>query len=220
MSADGHGPHNEPQYSASGAPADAADLTEVAAYAAKVGNLKGGTTADMNALTGADRWEGLYFSSTTDGILYRSTGSAWAPRDSDWIVWTPTISAGAGTFSVGNGTLTARYRWQGGRILWMFRLVLGSTSSIGTNSSFTLPVNAESTFSAYAIVGRGTLGVTNGSAVVDGVAYRSAASQAVVIIGTWNVANTYPGVTGVTAAIPFGWGAGCYIELSGSYDPA
>lgn len=77
MARDSSGAQNQPQYAGTGAPADAADLTEVATYAALVGNIKVGTTTQMNALTGADRWTGLLFSNTTDGAVYRYDGAGW-----------------------------------------------------------------------------------------------------------------------------------------------
>ncbi len=78
MAHDSLGTHNQPHYSSSGAPADAPDLTEVSDYAATVGNAKSGTTTQMNALAGADVWQGLVFSNTTDSGLYVYQGSAFA----------------------------------------------------------------------------------------------------------------------------------------------
>lgn len=192
-------------------------VTWVAPYAGASGAISYVNTATQlpaSANTG-DRMQAY-----DTGIIHRFNGAAWKAWESDWISWTPTLSAGSGSFTVGNGTLTARYRWDGGQVRWLFRLLMGSTSSIGTNASFTLPLSAEAAISSYSVMGRGTLGVTNGSAIADGVCYRSNASQTVVVIGTWNVASTYPAVVGVTASVPFGWGAGCYIELTGSYNPA
>lgn len=69
---------NEPQYAGTGAPADAADLTEVAAYAALVGNRKVGTTAQRTATTGtAEAWDGLLWGDTTDGFEYKYKSGAW-----------------------------------------------------------------------------------------------------------------------------------------------
>jgi hypothetical protein len=78
MSRDTSGPKNEPQYAGTGAPADAADLSEIATYAALVGNRKTGTTAQRNAATGTSAaWEGLLWGDTTDGYEYRYTSGAW-----------------------------------------------------------------------------------------------------------------------------------------------
>jgi hypothetical protein len=78
MSRDTSGPKNEPQYAGTGAPADAADLSEVATYAALVGNRKVGTTIQRNAATSTtSAWEGLLWGDTTDGLEYRYTSAAW-----------------------------------------------------------------------------------------------------------------------------------------------
>jgi hypothetical protein len=72
------GPKNEPRFSESGAPEIGTDDTIVAAYAAKVGNKKGGTDAERLALTGKDLWEGLHFQ-VSDGTkpLWLYTSGAW-----------------------------------------------------------------------------------------------------------------------------------------------
>jgi hypothetical protein len=83
MARDSSGPHNEPQYAGTGVPADAADLSEIATYAAAVGNRKiGPTTSGTPALgrttaTGADVWEGLEWQDTTDGFTYVSKSGGW-----------------------------------------------------------------------------------------------------------------------------------------------
>ena len=178
-----------------------------------------GPAASMAGVTGMKRGD-TYQESDGSFIIWRYDGTAWQKWASSWITWSPTLAAGAGTFTVGNGTLTARYRWVQGQVNFTFRLLFGSTTSIGTsNPNFTLPVNLEVGHSAFATVASGTLGVTNGSAVSQGIAYRSGTSANVVIIGTWNVSSTYPAIAGAGATTPFGWGAGCYIELSGTYQP-
>lgn len=78
MARDSSGPKNEPQYSSSSASSQAADLTEVAAYAAKVGNRKADTRANRLAASGADVWVGLMWHETdTDLDYFYSAGNAW-----------------------------------------------------------------------------------------------------------------------------------------------
>lgn len=177
-----------------------------------------GPAAARGSLVGVNLGD-TYQDTDGDRVMHRYDGQ-WRAWESEWISWTPVLAAGAGSFALGNGTLSARYRYTGGQIAFIFRMLFGSSSSIGTNPSFTLPANIEGTYSAYAVVGRGTLGVTNGSAVADGVCYRTATSVNQVTIGTWNVSSTFPAITGATTSTPFGWGANCYIELAGTYNPA
>lgn len=78
MAHDSLGTQNQPQYAGTGAPADAADLSEISNYAALVGNRKTGATSLRNAASGANVWEGLIWGDTTDGFDYRYTSGAWA----------------------------------------------------------------------------------------------------------------------------------------------
>lgn len=73
------GPKNEPRFSESGAPEIGTDNTIVAAYAALVGNKKGGTDADRLALTGKDLWEGLFWQNS-DG-----TKTTWLYTAGTWV---------------------------------------------------------------------------------------------------------------------------------------
>jgi hypothetical protein len=111
MAADSHGDKNEPQYAGSGVPQDAADLTEVAAYAAKVGNRKVGTVDLRNAAIGtAEAWEGLEWYDLTDGNIYLYVGGGWVPTigDTGWI--NPTFLNGGNA----GGNPAAQYRRRNG----------------------------------------------------------------------------------------------------------
>lgn len=79
MARDSSGTKNQPQYSSSGVPAQAADLSEVSNYAAGVGNRKTGTSTTRTGLTGADVWDGLEFYETDTGATWLYKGG-WARR--------------------------------------------------------------------------------------------------------------------------------------------
>jgi hypothetical protein len=64
------GAKNVPQYSDDGAPADGADLTEVAAYAALMGNYREDVDSVRVGLTGAALFDGLKFYSTDTGVSW------------------------------------------------------------------------------------------------------------------------------------------------------
>lgn len=87
MAADTYGPKNEPQYAGLGTPADAADLSDIAAYAAKVGNRKVDLSSVRTGLTGADVWEGLDFYETDTGQSFRVIGGSWVPTDKGFKAW-------------------------------------------------------------------------------------------------------------------------------------
>jgi len=63
-----------------------------------------------------------------------TTGLKWG---GNWQTWTPTLT----NITLGNGTVTARYRRINNTVEIFFRLVFGSTSSMGTAPYFNLPVN-------------------------------------------------------------------------------
>jgi hypothetical protein len=64
-----------------------------------------------------------------------ATGVKWA---GGWTTWTPTFT----NFTLGNGTVTARYQQVGKTVNFSILVSLGSTSVMGTTPYFTLPVTA------------------------------------------------------------------------------
>lgn len=156
MSADGTPlTHNEPQFLGSGAPATAADLNLIAAYAGKVGNRKVHTTAERTALTGKDIWEGLeVFDSTLDRVFTYIGGwvSASTLDDTGWVAPTLTNSW------VTADSLTVGYRRVNGVVYLRGRIANGTS-----NSAFTLPAGfrpAQDTFFAPGSDGGGTPAAT------------------------------------------------------------
>lgn len=66
-----------PTFAETNAPAFGADLSEVARYAGRGGPFRPGTTAERNAASGAAARDGVYWSDTTNGELYRRSGGSW-----------------------------------------------------------------------------------------------------------------------------------------------
>jgi len=106
MARDSSGSKNEPQYDPNGIPADAADLTEVAAYAALVGNSKVLTDAQRVALAGADRWVGMTVYCTDTGVLWRYKATGWAVMMTEWADYNAAVTG----LTVGNGVLRTKWR--------------------------------------------------------------------------------------------------------------
>lgn len=128
---DSLGSKNVPQYSTIGAPADAADLTEVAAFAALMGNYREDVDSVRAGLSGAALYDGLRFYSTDTGVswLYQAAngwvitgispapglicplGGAQSVGGSLALIsaayGTPTLNRGFTSFS--SGILTAKY---------------------------------------------------------------------------------------------------------------
>lgn len=102
MAHDSVGSKNQPHYAGGGIPADAADLTEIADYAAKVGNRRSDLASVRTALTGADLWSGLEFFESDTGAEYVYQTGGWVFRgylDSGWIA--ATYASGWGDFNAG-----------------------------------------------------------------------------------------------------------------------
>jgi hypothetical protein len=96
-----------PQYAANGVPADAADLTQVADFAAEVGNRKVGTNADRGALTGDTLWPGLAFGETDTGREFISPdGTTWTPVSPGLVIVVPGSVAGGTLSPAGKVTFT------------------------------------------------------------------------------------------------------------------
>lgn len=114
MARDSSGAKNQPQYAGTGAPADSADLSEIANYAAQVGNRKAGPTTHTTpslgrtTSTGADVWEGLEWEDTTDGFTYKYRSGAWVRTfdDTGWV--TLSYAPNWSDFSSGYPALSVR----------------------------------------------------------------------------------------------------------------
>ena len=108
-----------------------ADTTNYA-IAAK-GDLLVGTAADtLAALTVGSANQVLTVDSST------STGLKWAAAEKAWTSWTPSWT----NLTVGNGTVTAKYRENSDTVDVILTLVFGSTTSVSGHIKLTPPVNA------------------------------------------------------------------------------
>jgi|TARA_R100000482_G_scaffold124710_2_gene78555 hypothetical protein len=107
--------------------------------------------------------------------------------------WTPSLSG----FSLGNGTLDARYRRSNGLVLFIIELTWGSTSSASGSIGFSVPVTLAS--SATMHVGTGVWArqsgtqypvqarITGGSTITASLFNSSAP-----IVSVGNLSNAYP----------------------------
>ena len=130
-------------------------------------------------------------------------GSAWA-------AWTPTFT----NLTVGNGTLICKYSQVGKTITARIRFTLGTTSSVGTNPYFSLPVPANAEYTQSGI----------GVLYIEDLATAGFAGQIYMRSTTtgWLLVNKVDGVniTGSTfeATIPFTWTTGDYFSGTFTYE--
>lgn len=118
-------------------------------------NILGTNDASFNDGTG------IGDSAITPAKLLTGTGSSWA-----WASYTPTLSATAGSPTIGNGTITGAYSQIGKSVFAKIKITAGSTTNFGTTKmTLTLPVTANESTDAYNMVGTwGGLDISGGVA--------------------------------------------------------
>jgi hypothetical protein len=108
MAHDSLGAKNQPQYATTGAPASAADMSEVANYAANIGNRRADTDAVRLGLTGSDLWNGLEFEATDTGKTWKYAGG-WVLIFQLPTAWT-NFTLTSGWTATGGAWATPAYR--------------------------------------------------------------------------------------------------------------
>jgi hypothetical protein len=137
-----------------------------------------------------------------------ATGLAWAAASSfTFAAYTPTYTA----ITVGNGTVTARYGQSGKFVFVYYKLVFGSTTTVGSQPRISLPVT-------------GTNGNALGSAYVLDAATteyiclsKMDTTSNVAILGTQNGANT---AASIGATFPITWATNDELRFSLVYEAA
>lgn len=129
-----------------------------------------------------------------------AAGTAWTP-------YTPTITNG----SVGNGSIVGSYSKIGRLVTGTLVYTLGSTSTVGTNINFTVPVTA-----GESVMPIGVAYYTD----ADGSQYPAMG----LLISTTTVqpiqtgtAGTYGTAGGTTATVPFTWTTSDLIRMTFVY---
>lgn len=134
--------------------------------------------------------------------------------DVAWQTWVPTLA----NVTVGNGTTTARYQRIGRWIVFELKFVMGSTSAMGSNPTYTLPVTAASRYTvdidAYGSISILDSGVAN----YGGPSFVS--STTVGKLQVWNSSTTSLTAAGFTATLPMTWGTADGFAVKGFYEAA
>lgn len=123
----------------------AGDTLDISNIGAGVCTITSGTcTVTSSSSLALDQYVSgtLFFTSASAAIFIASAATQ------SWAAWTPTWT----NLTVGNATQTARYSQAGKTVFFTLKLVLGSTSSVGTAPNFTWPVTAASVAAAQSIV--------------------------------------------------------------------
>lgn len=148
--------------------------------------------------------------------LVTGAGTSWA-----WQSYTPTFT----NLTVGNGTLNSTYVQTGKDVTVRGSLVLGSTSSVGSNPYFTLPATQSSNYSV----------ATDNFTPVGGVSYRDVSAGIVYpgyisignISGTGNALFLYivsqaaasaASMTALSSTTPYTWATGDVLKWQFEYE--
>ena len=164
---------------------------------------------DLISATAADTPARLAVGANDLILTADSTQSTGLKYAGNWVTFTPTFT----NFSLGNGTLTARYAKTAKTVNYFIRVLFGSTTSITGNVTFTLPIapnNTEGPVGDVFIDDPGTAGYL-GQAVLFG-------GNPFIAVG--DASSTYLRYSIVSTTVPMTWGTGDAFNIRGSYEVA
>lgn len=167
--------YGSPLFPNGNAPDFGSDLSEVARYAGRGGPFRVGTTAERVAATGPAARDGVYWSDTTNGELYRRAGGAWNLVPGARIVFGHAgKTAGFQNMSGGTVATVALQDSAGGMTLTDNGLIMPVTGRYQVNARF-----------YYSGPGGGTVRgdlYVNGASRVQGRTYKEALEDATVAL--------------------------------------
>lgn len=135
--------------------------------------------------------------------LVSGTGSGWASS-----TWTPTWQ----NLNIGNATTVYKYIQIGKIVFFRISVTFGSTSTMGTAPTFTLPVTAASLAGLEPIVGTFTDGGVNDYFTF--ITLNSTTVAAIRAVVSATITST------PTSTFPFTWGVGGSLSIKGFYEAA
>ena len=132
----------------------------------------------------------------------------------DWQAWTPALS----NMTKGNGIVEARYERVGKVIYFEFAFILGSTSSMGSLPSFTLPVAANFPQNTKTSQIGSVYIEDSDTAGYGGILRLNSATQCQIF--RYGVSGSNVTAAGISASNPFSWGNGDWLRGYGFYEMA
>lgn len=173
---------------------------------------------------GGSNTKGHLVPNQTDGTLVTTTDTgtvtnAMLAANTAWTSFTPTWTGASANPSLGNGTLAGAYQQIGKTVKFRIRLVIGSTTSLGTGGwRFSFPVTANTYYNS-----------TNVGILTTGYS-EDAGVQGYMVAGSRAIDNTKFEIGVQTSAAgawsplapstPFAWGTGDYFSIGGEYEAA
>lgn len=167
-------------------------------------NIKDGKLNTNNSVVTANVTD----TAITPAKLQAGTGAGWALSS-----WVPTWSG----VTVGNGTVVAKFIQTGKLVFFRVIFTLGTTSAVSGDTTFTLPVTANSFYSSSTNTNIGNAEFA-GSTGTNGFVYLGSTTLANILIAT--ASGTYVTNTALSATAPFGWTSTNWISAQGVYEVA
>jgi hypothetical protein len=140
-----------------------------------------------------------------------TTGLKWvapAAGGVDWVAWTPTY----GNLTIGNGTVTSVKAQDGEMAYFFWRLVVGSTTSVGTGPHIDLP---------YTPLYQNTTFYGNIRDASAGVFYtligETGTADDNLYLATEKSDGTYVTISDLTASIPISFATSDILVITGAY---
>lgn len=144
----------------------------------------------------------------TPAGLVAGTGSSWVLQN-----WTPTWT----NLTIGNATTVYKYTQIGKTVHFSLAVTLGSTSAVGTNPIFTLPVTSTPVYATAQPMGYGRLTDAGTLTHPAAVLHNSTTSAYFV---TYDANSTFVRESVPSATNPFTWTTADVIQLYGTYEAA
>jgi hypothetical protein len=129
--------------------------------------------------------------------------------------WSPILT----NFTLGNGTMVARYQQVGKIVRGYVLFTLGSTSAVGSGGTMSLPVTASSNYALGLGNSVGHLLCMDGVAT-SGIGYCRLESSTTMRPILYNASGTYVTASGVSSTVPFTWATGDVLFMSFEYEAA
>lgn len=126
-----------------------------------------------------------------------------------WTTYTPTL-AGSGA-AVGNGTITGRYTQIDNTVHFRIALIFGSTTTLGTGPTFTLPVTSLAYGNAVTALGSCLFYDSGSGAWYVGTARYDSTTTVVAVSNTGAATGT------VANTVPFTWATDDQLGIEGTY---
>lgn len=148
-------------------------------------------------------------SAITPEKLLTGTGTSWPFS----LATTPTLT----NITIGNGTAATYYKQTGKRVDFLFKMVFGSTSAMGTNPIFSLPVTASANYSVLQPIGNATYEDAGTTTYLGLCTYLTSTTARIWAI---NSSVTYAREETITSTVPMTWTTSDSIRVTGFYEAA